>query len=142
MLKETSGHILEIGDKVRMNIPVIAEGDMDGVEFTKSGQNYWRYMCQHPHEVYTVVDFDFSNEDETSYILSGEMGGNNWFSNELILVPEPRSNFEVIKNMTEEEMSQQLLPMILSLCESGVLSPHTFMDWLSSKPGSPPCGGE
>ena len=34
-IKEISGHILEIGDRVKMNIPKIGEGDMDGVEFTK-----------------------------------------------------------------------------------------------------------
>lgn len=37
-IKEISGHILEIGDRVKMNIPKIGEGDMDGVEFTLSGE--------------------------------------------------------------------------------------------------------
>ena len=31
MLKETAGQILKIGDKVRMNIPVIGAGDLDGI---------------------------------------------------------------------------------------------------------------
>lgn len=127
-----SGQALEIGDKVRMNIPVIAEGDMDGIEFTSSGKNYWGYMKRHPDEVYTVVDFDFTNEEEVSYILSGEMAGNNWYSEELILVPPAKSNFETIKNMTKEEMAQQLLHMILAVCEDGIPSPEVFMDWLES----------
>lgn len=36
----TTGHILKIGDKVKMNIKEIEKGDMDGVEFTKTGENY------------------------------------------------------------------------------------------------------
>lgn len=72
-IKEISGHILEIGDRVKMNIPKIGEGDMDGVEFTLSGENYWRYMNTHPDEVYTVEGFDNSGA-EPQYILSGRMG--------------------------------------------------------------------
>ena len=62
-IKEISGHILEIGDRVKMNIPKIGEGDMDGVEFTLSGENYWRYMNTHPDEVYTVEGFDNSGAE-------------------------------------------------------------------------------
>ena len=36
-LKETSGHLLKVGDRVKMNIPVIGEGDLDGDEITESG---------------------------------------------------------------------------------------------------------
>lgn len=118
-IKEISGHILEIGDRVKMNIPKIGEGDMDGVEFTLSGENYWRYMNTHPDEVYTVEGFDNSGA-EPQYILSGRMGGNTWYSDELLLQPAPQDRFEVIKNMTLEEMAKDLLPMILGLCEEGV----------------------
>lgn len=106
-MKEITGHILEIGDRVKMNIAEIGSGDMDGVEFTCTGKNYWRYMNQHPDEIYTVVDFDFSGE-ETSYILSGEMSGNNWYPEELILVPEPKTYFEAIKCMDIDEMTKFL----------------------------------
>lgn len=102
MLKETAGQILKIGDKVRMNIPVIGAGDLDGIEVTASGVNYWRYMCQHPDEIYTVTGFDYSNNDETGYTLSDAMAGNNWYSNELILVPAADTRFEKIKSMTFE----------------------------------------
>lgn len=105
---ETSGHILEIGDHVKMNIAAIGKGDMDGVEFTANGKNYWRYMNQHPDEVYTVVEFDYSDDDQTGYVLSGYMSDNNWFSDELILVPEPKTYFEAIKSMTLEEMTKFL----------------------------------
>lgn len=44
MLQETSGHVLKIGDRVKMNIAVIAEEDMDGIEFTITGKDYWRYV--------------------------------------------------------------------------------------------------
>lgn len=132
-IKETSGHILEIGDRVKMNIPKIGKGDMDGVEFTLSGENYWRYMNAHPDEVYTVEGVDDSKA-EPQYILSGRMGGNTWYSDELLLQPAPQDRFEVIKNMTLEEMSKDLLPMILGLCEEGVPSVELVQEWLCGKP--------
>lgn len=132
-IKEISGHILEIGDRVKMNIPKIGEGDMDGVEFTLSGENYWRYMNTHPDEVYTVEGFDNSGA-EPQYILSGRMGGNTWYSDELLLQPAPQDRFEVIKNMTLEEMAKDLLPMILGLCEEGAPSAELVQEWLCGKP--------
>lgn len=134
-LKETSGHTLKVGDRVKMNIPVIGEGDMEEVEFTSAGFNYWRYMNEHPDEVYTVEDIDLSIDDP-QYILSGAMGNNTWCSDELILMPAPESIFEVIKNMTLEEMSKDLFPMVLSQCEEGVPSPELVENWLNSKPGT------
>lgn len=131
--KETSGHLLKVGDRVRMNIKVIGDGDLDGVEITASGFNYWRYMNEHPDEVYTVEDIDLSS-DNPQYILSGAMGGNTWHSDELILVPTPESIFEVIKNMTLEEMSQKLFPIVLRQCEDGVPSQELIEEWLNSKP--------
>lgn len=132
-LKETSGYLLKVGDRVKMNIKVIGDGDLDGVEITEPGFDYWRYMNEHPNEVYTVEDIDFSSDDQ-QYILSGAMGGNTWYSDELILVPMPESIFEVIKNMTLEEMSQKLFPMVLGQCEEGVPSPELIEEWLNSKP--------
>lgn len=132
-IKEVSGHRLEIGDKVRMNITVIGAGDLDGVDITSSGENYWRYMNEHPNEVYTVVGLNLETDD-ASYFLSGYMQGNNWYADELIHVPEPKSVFEVIKNMTIEEMGSELLPMMLALCEEGVPSPEVVREWLSGKP--------
>ena len=129
---ETTGHLLEVGDRVLMNILAIGEGDLDGIEVTTSGFNYWRYMCQHPDEVYTVTGFDFSEDTEVSYTLSGAMEGNNWFSNELILLPAPKSRFEEIKSMTFQEMAQNLIPMIVyDLCEDGVPGPEAVEKWLS-----------
>lgn len=129
----TSGHLLKVGDRVKMNIKVIGEGDLNGVEFTNTEFNYWRYMNEHPDEVYTVEDIDLSG-DNPQYILSGAMGNNTWYSDELILVPMPESIFEVIKNMTLEEMSQNLFPMVLGQCEEGVPSPELVEQWLSSNP--------
>lgn len=97
--KETSGHLLKVGARVKMNIPVIGEGDLNGVESTESGFDSWQYMNEHPDEVYKVEDIDLSSDDP-QYILSGAMGGNTWYSDELILVPTPESIFEVIKSMT------------------------------------------
>lgn len=132
-LTETSGHLLKVGDRVKINIPVIGEGDLAGVEVTGTGFNYWRYMNEHPDEVYTVEDIDLSSDDP-QYILSGAMSGNTWYSDELILVPTPESIFELIKNMTLEEMSQELFPMVLGQCEEGVPSPELIEQWLTSKP--------
>lgn len=132
-LKETSGHLLKVGARVKMNIPVIGEGDLNGVESTESGFDSWQYMNEHPDEVYKVEDIDLSSDDP-QYILSGAMGGNTWYSDELILVPTPESVFEVIKNMTLEEMSQKLCPMVLSQCEEGVPSPELIEEWLNSRP--------
>lgn len=133
MIKQTSGQLLEIGDHVKMNIEAIGKGDMDGVEFTKTGKNYWRYMNQHPDEVYTITEIDGETE-QPSYYLSGDMAGENWYSDELILLPEPRSNFEIIKNMTLEEMAQELLNMVFALFEDGVPSTDEIQAWLDSKP--------
>lgn len=102
--QETSGHLLNVGDRVKMNIAVIGEGDMDGVEFTSTGKNYWRHMNQFPDEIYTITSLDFTNDEETSYNLSGYMSDNNWYSSELILIPQPKTLFECIKCATLEEM--------------------------------------
>lgn len=104
---ELTGHTLELGDRVRMNIEAIGKTDLDGVLFTSNGKDYWRYMNQHPDEVYTVTGFDFqTDENEVTYVLSGYMGDNNWYSSDLILVPTPQDNFEMIKNMTRNEMAE------------------------------------
>lgn len=132
-LKETSGHLLKVGARVKMNISVIGEGDLDGVESTESGFDYWQYMNEHPDEVYKVEDIDLSGDDP-QYILSGAMGGNPWYSDELILVPTPASIFELIKNMTLEEMAKELFPLVLGQCEDGVPSQELIEEWLNSKP--------
>lgn len=132
MLKETSGHILKVGDRVKMNIAVIAEEDMDGIEFTITGKNYWRYMCEHPDEVYTVTAID-PDYNDAPYFLSGYMHDNNWSSDELILVPAPTTRFELIKNMTLDEMVKDLVPMLAELCEDGLPTENTVREWLTSK---------
>ena len=134
-IKDISGHCLSIGDHVRMNIAKIGEGDLDGVEFTASGDNYWRYMNQHPNEVYTVVGFDF-RYDDCPYVLSGAMAGNTWSADELILVGEAKTRFELIKNMTFEEMCDMLVPMLTELCEDGVPTTEAIAEWLSGNPES------
>lgn len=131
-LHEISGHVLKVGDRVKMNIEAIGQGSLDGIEFTKSGKNYWRYMNQHPDEVYTITKVDFSY-DVCPYFLSGYMD-TNWAADELILVPIPASRFEVIKNMTLQEMAKDLLPMVLDLCEDGVPTQELVSEWLSSAP--------
>ena len=131
-LHEISGHVLKVGDRVKMNIEGIGQGSPDGVEFTKSGKNYWRYMNQHPDEVYTITKVDFSYDD-CPYFLSGYMD-TNWAADELILVPIPASRFEVIKNMTLQEMAKDLLPMVLDLCEDGVPTQELVYEWMSSAP--------
>lgn len=133
VLKETSGHLLKVGARVKMNISVIGEGDLDGVESTESGFDYWQYMNEHPDEVYKVEDIDLSGDDP-QYILSGAMGGNTWYSDELILVPTPASFFELIKNMTLEEMAKELFPLVLGQCEDEVPSPELVEIWLKSIP--------
>ena len=73
-IKNVSGHQLENGDHVRSNIPVLEAGDLDGVEVTASGENYWRYICEHPDEIYTVTALNF-NYETCPYILSGFLSG-------------------------------------------------------------------
>lgn len=131
-LHELSGHVLKVGDRVKMNIEAIGQGDLDGVEFTKGGKNYWLYMNQHPDEVYTITKVDCNYED-CPYFLSGYMD-TNWAADELILVPTPTSRFDVIKNMTLQEMAKDLLPMVLDLCEDGVPTQELVSEWLSSAP--------
>ena len=61
-LQKTTGNILEIGDKVKINLQYlewdVEENGGDGIEFTASGKNYLRYAREHPDEVYTVVDIN------------------------------------------------------------------------------------
>lgn len=132
--KEISGQALKVGDRVKMNIEVIGKGDLDGVEFTSSGFNYWLYMQTHPDEVYTIVALDFSMSDECIYVLSGAMGGNTWAADELILLQEPKTVFEAIKNMTIEEMSEELIPLIQRFCEDGVPTNESMLEILNSDP--------
>ena len=136
-LKETTGNILEIGDRVKINLPAlekeVEEYGGDGIEFTATGKNYLRYAREHPDEVYTIVDFDFAYES-CPYVLSGYMSDNSWESAHLILIPAPKSRFEVIKNMTLEEMTTQLLPLICELCEDGIPCTEAVQGWLESMP--------
>jgi hypothetical protein len=139
-LKETSGHLLKVGDRVRMNIPVIEKGDMDGVEFTADGKDYWRYMNEHPDEVYTVTAIEADDCcSECIYVLSGYMGDNTWASDELILVPQPETMFEVMKNLTREESPSFILSMIYQLCEEGLPPPEAIEEWLDLQPGVQSC---
>lgn len=132
-LTPVSGHVLEIGDKVKMNIPVLAETDLDGVEFTSSGKNYWKYINAHPDEVYTVIGINFDYET-CPYILSGYLNDSTWAPDELIYIPEAQTNFEVIKNMTIKEAPAILTNLILSLCEDGMPSEETIAAYLNTKP--------
>ena len=133
-IQNTSGQLLKIGDKVKMNIEVIGQGDLDGVEIGDNDSvNYWRYMNQHPDEVYTITGLNL-NYDTCPYELSGAMSGNTWASDELILLPEPTSRFEIIKNMTFEEMRDNLLPMLQELCAYGVPSKQMMEQWLTRHP--------
>ena len=133
-LHEVKKQVLEVGDKVKMDIKAILErDDMDGIEVTATGENYLKYMLSHPDEVYTVVELDF-NYEYCPYVLSGAMGNNTWSQDELIYVPEATTMFEVIKNMTQEEMAEHLFPMVLSQCEEGVPAPELIAQWLDSKP--------
>lgn len=134
MIQSTSGHKVEIGDKVKMNIKVIGEGDLDGVEITASGFDYWRYMNEHPDEVYTVVSLDLSGGEDCIYVLDGAMGGNTWAADELIHVPDPESNFEIIKNMSLDEMAAGLFPLLFDIIEDGVPSSEIMKEWLKAKP--------
>ena len=133
-IQNTSGQLLKIGDKVKMNIEVIGQGDLDGVEIGDNDSvNYWRYMNQHPDEVYTITGLNL-DYDTCPYELSGAMSGNTWASDELILLPEPTSRFEIIKNMTFEEMRDNLLPMLQELCAYGVPSKQMMEQWLTRHP--------
>lgn len=133
-IQNTSGQLLKIGDKVKMNIEVIGQGDLDGVEIGDNDSvNYWRYMNQHPDEVYTITGLNL-DYDTCPYELSGAMSGNTWASDELILLPEPTSRFEIIKNMTFEEMRDDLLPMLQELCAYGVPSKQMMEQWLKHHP--------
>lgn len=133
MIKEVSGHQLKIGDKVKMNIAVLAQGDLDGVEITATGKNYWRYMNEHPDEVYTVIGIDLTVDSECIYKLDGFMGDNTWAADELIHLPDPGSPYEIIKNMTLDEMAKDLLPLIGQALKRGELTTEDMKEWLSGK---------
>lgn len=140
-LKDVPHQMLEIGDKVKMDIEAIMKrDDMDGIEVTKTGENYLKYMLAHPEEVYTVVELDLDYE-YCPYVLSGPMGNNTWSRDELIYVPQAQTRFEVIKNMTLQEMATDLIPMIGALCEDGVPCPDWVEMWLNGAPQEQGEGG-
>lgn len=80
--------VFNIGDKVRMNIKAFDTTDLDGVAYTKSGKNYWKYMNEHPNEVYTIMEIDTSMNNDCVYVLSGYMSDNTWAADELIPVSD------------------------------------------------------
>lgn len=131
-LTPTTGHPLRVGDKVRMNLAAFEHGDLDGVEVTASGMDYWRYMSEHPTEVYTVVSQNFETDDP-SYFLDGPMAGNNWYADELIHLPAPANRFEIIKNMSLDEMTSDLLPLLMGILEDSMPSPELFRDYLERR---------
>lgn len=129
----TSRQNLNVGDKVKMNISLIERGDLDGIAYTTSGKDYWRYMNEHPDEVYTVTAIDTTRgEGEICYCLDGYMSGNNWYSDELIHIPAPSSRYEVIKNMTLDEMATDLLPLLSEILEDGLPSNQLFKEFLEA----------
>lgn len=48
--------------------------------------------------------------------------------------PEPKSNFEIIKNMSLDEMAASLLDMLYDVIEDGVPSSEIMKEWLKAKP--------
>ncbi len=44
------------------------------------------------------------------------------------------SNFEVIKNMSLDEMADNLIPMLCDILEEGVPSSEMMKEWLKAKP--------
>lgn len=133
-LHDVPHQLLEVGDKVKMDIKgILKRDDMDGIEITATGDNYLKYMLAHPEEVYTVVALDL-NYEFCPYVLSGPMGNNTWARDELIYVPEAQTRFEVIKNMTLQEMAEKLMPMIAALFEEGVPCPELVEAWLNGSP--------
>lgn len=132
-LVPTSRQNLNVGDKVKMNISLIERGDLDGIAYTTSGKDYWRYMNEHPDEVYTVTAIDTTRgEGEICYCLDGYMSSNNWYSDELIHIPAPSSRYEVIKNMTLDEMATDLLPLLSEILEDGLPSNQLFKEFLEA----------
>jgi ribA/ribD-fused uncharacterized protein len=86
--KDTTPLVFAIGDKVKMNIKAFDTTDLDGVAYTKSGKNYWKYMNEHPNEVYTITEIDTSMNNDCVYVLSGYMSDNTWAADELIPVTD------------------------------------------------------
>lgn len=101
----------KIGDRVRMNIASMMDSDRDGIEFTADNTNYWRYMNEHPMEIYTVTDID-NSYDTPHYVLSGFMGSNDWYADELLYVKPARTLYEQIIQSTEEELAA-LIPVVV-----------------------------
>lgn len=105
-LQKTTGNILEIGDKVKINLQYlewdVEENGGDGIEFTASGKNYLRYAREHPDEVYTVVDINPEYEC-CPYVLSGYMSDNTWESNHQVCEEDPEVRAEAMQAYMEDE---------------------------------------
>lgn len=115
----------KLGDRVKINIPVLEAGDRDGVEYTTTGKNYWEYILEHPDEVYTIIQLNF-DYDETTYELSGYLGDNDWYPDELILAEAPITNYDAIKHMTKHELADFLGRISGS-------APKSWILWLDGK---------
>lgn len=61
------------------------------------------------------------------------MGDNTWAADELIHLPDPGSPYEIIKNMTLDEMAKDLLPLIGQALKRGELTTEDMKEWLSGK---------
>lgn len=105
-----NNHNLQVGDIVRMNIDVIGQSDLDGVEITNSGKNYWQYMLENPNETYKIIDTDvgrYNGEDCTCYVLDGYMNGEIWYADELIKV-NTLSIADMIRQSNDDDLPKLL----------------------------------
>lgn len=46
---------------------------------------------------------------------------------------KPKTNADRIRSMTDKEMSTDLIPLIMEVCEDGVPCEELFLDWLQSE---------
>lgn len=44
-----------------------------------------------------------------------------------------KTNADRIRSMTDKQMSTDLIPMIMEICEDGVPSEELFLEWLQSE---------
>lgn len=134
-LSDRGRWIPEAGDKVRMNIHSLGIGDLDGVEVTESGANYWQYINEHPDEIYEVTGIDqdaFNSDNPCMFQLSGAMAGNTWAADELIHVV-PQTRFDDIKAMSFAQMKTGLIQQFIQLCEDGIPSEELVAEWLNEE---------
>lgn len=115
-----------VGDKVRINIDAVNVKDFNNITF--------RYINEHPIEIYTITEIIKNKDNSISYNLSRFSKKYTWCSTELISITKAKNIYEQIVQSTYEELIK-LLPHVINLISNKLTldsSTKTIINFLES----------